>query len=63
MDPSSPDIKPRIEKANQETVNRMNAADPVLVDVAPARDVIPGLNDRMILLLKLLDRTAQTRPQ
>src|SRR5512141_79673 len=43
------DLKQRIEAANQEAVRRMNAGDPVLVDVAPAGDVIPGLKDRMIL--------------
>ncbi len=43
------DIKQRIEAANQEAVKRMNAGDPVLVDVAPAGEVIPGLKDKMIL--------------
>lgn len=43
------DIKHRIEAANQEAVRRMNAGDPVLVDIAPARAVIPGLTDKMIL--------------
>jgi hypothetical protein len=43
------DIKQRIEVANLETVRRINAADPVLVDIAPAGEVIPGLQDRMIL--------------
>jgi hypothetical protein len=43
------DIKPKIEAANAEAVKRINAADPVLVDIAPAGEVIPGLRDRMIL--------------
>jgi hypothetical protein len=43
------DIKQKIEAANQETVKRINAADPVLADIAPAREVVPGLEDRMIL--------------
>jgi hypothetical protein len=43
------DIKQKIEAANLETVRRINAADPVLVDIAPAGEVIPGLQDRMIL--------------
>lgn len=43
------DIKQRIEAANLEAVKRMNAGDPVLVDVAPAGQVIPGLEDKMIL--------------
>ena len=42
-------IKQKIEAANIETVRRINAADPVLVDIAPAGEVIPGLEDRMIL--------------
>jgi len=43
------DIKQKIEAANAEGVRRINAADPVLVDIAPAGEVIPGLEDRMIL--------------
>lgn len=43
------DIKQKIEMANAETVRRMNEADPVLVDIAPAGEVIPGLKDRMVL--------------
>jgi len=43
------DLKQRIEDANAEFLRRMAAGDPVLVDVAPAGDVIPGLRDRMIL--------------
>jgi hypothetical protein len=42
------DLKKRIEAANEEVVKRLNAGDPVLVDIAPAGDVIPGLKDRMI---------------
>jgi hypothetical protein len=43
------EIKQRIEAANTEAVRRMNEADPVLVDIAPAGEVIPGLKDRMVL--------------
>ncbi len=43
------DIKQKIEKANDEAVSRMVAANPVLVDVAPAAEVVPGLEDMMIL--------------
>ena len=39
----------KIEQANQEAVRRMLTADPVLVDVIPASEAIPGLGDRMIL--------------
>lgn len=43
------DIKQKIERANEEVVQRMIQGEPVLVDVAPAREVIPGLQDKMIL--------------
>jgi hypothetical protein len=43
------DIKERIAKANAEAVQRILNADPVLIDIAPAGDVVPGLEDRMIL--------------
>jgi hypothetical protein len=42
-------IKQKIEAANREALDRMIAGDPVLVDIAPAIEVIPGLEDRMIL--------------
>ena len=42
------DLKKRIEAANEEVVKRLNAGDPVLVDIAPAGEVIPGFKDRMI---------------
>ena len=38
-----------IELANQEAVRRILAADPVLIDVQPAGQVIQGLQDSMIL--------------
>ena len=38
-----------IETANAEAVRRMLAADPVLVDVAPAGAVIQGLGERMVM--------------
>jgi len=43
------DIKAKIDAANAEAVRRMNEADPVLVVIASAGEVIPGLNDRMVL--------------
>jgi hypothetical protein len=46
---TSSDIKQKIESANAEAVGRINAGDPVLVDIAPAGEVVPGLKDRMIL--------------
>ena len=38
-----------IEKANQEAIRRMLSADPVLIDVVYAKDVIPNLKDKMVL--------------
>ncbi len=35
--------------ANQRVINRFSAADPVLVDVLPARDALPGMTSDMIL--------------
>ncbi len=43
------DIKQEIEGANAEFLHRLSLGDPVLVDVVPAGDVVPGLKDRMIL--------------
>ena len=42
-------MREKIEKANQEALKRMFAAEPVLVDVLPATDAITGLEDRMVL--------------
>src|SRR5512142_1390782 len=42
------ELKQRIEAANQEAVKRMMDGDPVLVDIAPAIEVIPGMQERMI---------------
>jgi hypothetical protein len=42
-------LRDRINAANEEVLRRMVAADPVLVDVAPAGEVIPGMRDRLIL--------------
>ena len=39
----------KIEAANAETLKRMLAADPVLVDCIPAREAIPALSADMIL--------------
>src|SRR2546430_12129326 len=39
----------RIEAANAQAVGRITSADPVLIDIAPAGEVIPGLVGRMIL--------------
>ena len=42
------DIKQKIEKANEEAVGRLTSGDPILVDVAPAGEVIPGMEGMMI---------------
>ena len=43
------DIKEKIEAANAEAFDRIVSADPVLVDILPAGEVVPGLEDRMVL--------------
>jgi hypothetical protein len=42
------DLKEKITQANDEATRRLMAGDPVLVDVAPAREVIPGLEGKII---------------
>jgi hypothetical protein len=42
------DIKDAIAKANAEVARRLTAGEPVLVDIAPAGEVIPGFQGRMI---------------
>jgi len=42
------DIKQKIEEANLIAVRRMMDGDPVLVDIAPAIEVIPGMKEKMI---------------
>ncbi len=42
------DIKQEIARANEEAVRRMIAAEPVLVDIAPAGEIIPGMAGKMI---------------
>lgn len=42
-------LRDRINQANTEAVERMIAAEPTLVDIRPATEVIPGFSDRMIL--------------
>lgn len=43
------DIKQKIESANQEAVQRMIMGDPVLVDIAPAGEVIPGMQGKKVM--------------
>ncbi|TFH37878.1 MAG: DUF1116 domain-containing protein [Anaerolineales bacterium] len=42
------DIKKKIEAANQEAFEKMTQGEPVLVDIAPAGEVIPGMEGRLI---------------
>jgi hypothetical protein len=42
------DLKQKIAQANDEATRRLMTGDPVLVDVAPAREVIPGLEGKVI---------------
>lgn len=42
------DIRKKIDEANQLAVRRMIEGDPVLVDIAPAIEVIPGMRDKMV---------------
>ncbi len=44
-----PSIQKQIEDANHEAVKRIIEAQPVLVDVRQARDVIPGMHRELIL--------------
>lgn len=39
----------RIDVANAEAVSRIKAAQPILVDIQKALDVIPGMHEKMIL--------------
>jgi hypothetical protein len=43
------DIVQAIEAANAEAMSRLVAGDPVLIDLAPAGEVIPGLTYRKVL--------------
>ncbi len=43
------DIAKTIDAANAETVRRIMSAEPVLIDVIPARDALPNLGERTIL--------------
>ena len=49
MSTATSDLKSRVEAANTAALARLVSADPVLVDVAPAGEVVEGLEGRMIL--------------
>ena len=42
-------LRDRVDAANQEALGRLVSADPVLVDVAPAGEIVEGLSGRTIL--------------
>ena len=42
-------IKDKISAANVEALKRMNAVNPVLIDIQLAKDVIPRINKKTIL--------------
>lgn len=44
-----PAVLAKIEKANQEALRRIQSAQPVLIGMGVARDVIPGMNEDTIL--------------
>jgi hypothetical protein len=46
---SEPAIAARVEAANQRVVSALLGARPFLVDVRPAREMVPALNDRVLL--------------
>jgi hypothetical protein len=43
------DIKSKIEQANQQTMDTILGGRPVLIDVAPALEVVPGMEPNLIL--------------
>lgn len=43
-------VEEKIKSANAEVVRRMDVSEPVLVDIAPAREAIPGLGEGKIIL-------------
>jgi len=43
------DAHSHIGEANAEVVRRLDESVPVLVDVALAENVVPGMSDRMLL--------------
>ncbi len=46
---TAPALKDRVDAANEEALRLLVAADPVLVDVVAARELVDGLGDRWIL--------------
>jgi len=42
-------IKEKIEDANKKAIGKVLASNPILVDVKPAIDVVPGMKKNMIM--------------
>ena len=42
-------IKEKIENANKKAVDKILTSNPVLVDVKPAIEVVPGMKKNMIM--------------
>lgn len=42
------DIRQEIEASNKEAVRRINSAEPVLIDIKPAIEVVPGMTKKSI---------------
>ncbi|MGI9507866.1 MAG: DUF1116 domain-containing protein, partial [Geminicoccaceae bacterium] len=42
-------LQKKIDEANTDALKRMLEADPVMIDVVPAGEVMPALGDRTIL--------------
>ena len=43
-------IKEKIEDANKKAIGKVLASNPILVDVKPAIDVVPGMKKNMIMM-------------
>jgi len=43
------ELKDKIKEANKKAANRMTSAEPVLIDLKPAIEVVPGMKDNSIL--------------
>ena len=43
------EIKEKIEDANKKAIDKVLTSNPILVDVKPAIDVVPGMKKNMIM--------------
>ena len=42
-------IKEKIENANKKAIDKVLTSNPILVDIKPAIDVVPGMKKNMIM--------------